>query len=273
MPELPEVENVRRKLQDLIVGKTIQHVKALIPRMVNPLSVEEFEQTIKNKTIINMNRKGKYLIFELDQNYVLVSHLRMEGKYHYYTEETPLSKHDHVIFTFTDGTELCYNDVRKFGTFDLVLKDQIESIKGVRTLGIEPQEGELKAEYLLEKLKGKTKPIKNALLDQTIIAGLGNIYVDEVLFYAGVMPTRTSKSITPKEAKGICEGSEVIIQKAIEKGGSTIRSYNSLGEQGEMQDFHNVYDKKGQPCPTCQTTIEKMKVSGRGTHYCPKCQT
>lgn len=269
MPELPEVENVKEKLNKLILNKTIEKVDVFVDRIIRTPEVEKFSNILTNKTIKNMNRLGKHLIFEFD-DFFIVSHLRMEGKYFFYETKEPISKHDHVIFHFTDGSQLRYNDVRKFGTMDLVL--DVNQVSSVAELGLEPMNPNLDSNYLLQKFKKITKPIKNSLLDQTIIAGLGNIYVDEVLFYSGIFPTRKTNTITEKEADLICIASKEIIEKAIKFGGSTIRSYNSLGETGEMQDFHKIYGKNNTPCVNCNTLISKTKISGRGTHYCSNCQ-
>jgi formamidopyrimidine-DNA glycosylase len=269
MPELPEVETVRKKLHELVVGKTIDHVEVFVERIIRTPDVSSFIHRLKNQTIHQMGRKGKHLIFYFE-NQILVSHLRMEGKYFYRKSSDSFNKHDHVIFHFTDGTKLCYNDVRKFGTMDLVT--DINDVNSVKELGLEPMDASLTTQYLKDALSSKKKNIKNVLLEQSIVSGLGNIYVDEVLFYAGIHPERMANQLTSSETQSLVKGIKEIISIAIESGGSTIRSYNSLGDKGSMQNFHKVYGRDKQQCVRCDSIVEKIKVGGRGTHFCPKCQ-
>ncbi len=206
-------------------------------------------------------------------DYYLCSHLRMEGKYFVKKHEEPIEKHEHIIFEFVDGIDLRYADVRKFGRMCLVEKDKIEEYESVAKQGIEPIDDKLSKEYLYDKLKTKKIPIKSLLLDQTIIAGLGNIYADEVLFKAGINPLKFGINISKDECQRIKDSSKEIITKAIKYGGTTIRSYtSSLGVTGNYQDFLQVHTKEGEKCPKCGTIIQKEKVGGRSTYYCPKCQ-
>lgn len=272
MPELPEVENVRRKLLDLVLNKEITNVAIFYEKMIRTPEPEIFKSRVIGQTITNITRRGKHLIFILDEKYALISHLRMEGKYFYFEEKSDKSKHDHMILFFSDGSELHYHDVRKFGTMDLILLSQLDSFKSIKDLGPEPHETQISDEYLYQKFQRKSSPIKNLLLDQTIISGLGNIYVDEILFQANIHPIKKGNSLSKNDCYRLSLASKKIISLAIEKGGSTIRSYNSLGTLGEMQVLHQVYGKNGQACHSCSETIQKIKISGRGTHFCPKCQ-
>lgn len=273
MPELPEVETVRRTLLKLVKGKKIDHVEVLWPKIIKePEDVNQFQFLLKGQSIIDIGRRGKFLKFILD-DYTLVSHLRMEGRYGLYKQEEPYDKHTHVLFTFTDGTELRYRDVRKFGTMHLFPKGYEEKEMPLNQLGVEPFSEEFTVEYLKERLKKTDRKIKVALLDQKIVVGLGNIYVDEALFRAGIHPERPANSLKPKEMKVLHQQIIETLQEAVEKGGSTIRSYvNSQGEIGMFQLELFVYSRKGEPCQKCGTIIEKTTVGGRGTHYCPKCQ-
>lgn len=273
MPELPEVETVRRTLVKLVKGKKIDRVEVLWPKIIKePADVSQFQFLLKGQSIVDIGRRGKFLKFILD-DYTLVSHLRMEGRYGLYKQEEPYDKHTHVLFTFTDGTELRYRDVRKFGTMHLFPKGNEEKELPLNQLGVEPFSEEFIVEYLRERLKKTDRKIKVALLDQKIVVGLGNIYVDEALFRAGIHPERSANSLTHKEIKLLHQEIIDTLHEAVEKGGSTIRSYvNSQGEIGLFQLELFVYSKKGEPCQNCGTPIEKTTVGGRGTHYCPKCQ-
>ncbi|WP_449537215.1 DNA-formamidopyrimidine glycosylase [Ferdinandcohnia sp. Marseille-Q9671] len=273
MPELPEVETVRRTLVKLVKGKTIEKVTVHWPKMIKkPEEVEQFSDALRGQTIHDVDRRGKFLKFMLD-DYVMVSHLRMEGRYGLYDSNEPYDKHTHVLFTFTDGTELRYRDVRKFGTMHLFTKGEEEKSLPLSQLGPEPFSKEFTLKYLEEKLAKTNRKIKVALLDQTKVVGLGNIYVDEALFRAGIYPERAANSLTKKEIKKLHHEIIQTLNEAVDKGGSTIRSYvNTQGEIGLFQLQLFVYGQKGEACKTCGTQIEKTVVGGRGTHYCPKCQ-
>ncbi|MFD1779693.1 DNA-formamidopyrimidine glycosylase [Fredinandcohnia salidurans] len=273
MPELPEVETVRRTLNQLVNGKTIEKVTVLWSKIIKkPEEPEQFCDALRGQTIHDVDRRGKFLKFILD-DYVMVSHLRMEGRYGLYDKEELYDKHTHVLFTFTDGTELRYRDVRKFGTMHLFKKGEEENSLPLSQLGPEPFSKEFSLKYLEEKLSKTNRKIKVALLDQTKVVGLGNIYVDEALFRAGIYPERAANSLTKKELKILHHEIIQTLNEAVEKGGSTIRSYvNTQGEIGMFQLQLFVYGQNGKACQTCGTEIEKTVVGGRGTHFCPKCQ-
>ncbi|WP_404453496.1 DNA-formamidopyrimidine glycosylase [Virgibacillus necropolis] len=273
MPELPEVETVKQTLKRFVLNKTIQHVDVFWPNIIKlPDDVEEFKVNLQQQSIIDIHRKGKFILFELT-DYTLVSHLRMEGKYSVHASGEPVKKHTHVIFTFTDGEELRYNDVRKFGTMHIVKKGTELDQKPLNQLGPDPFDKAFTLEYFYQKLHKTDRVIKSALLDQTIVAGLGNIYVDETLFQAGVNPLKKANKLTKKEVKAIQEEAKTILQHAIELGGTTIRSYvNSSGEMGMFQQTLYVYGQENNPCKNCGKPIVKMKIGGRGTHVCMNCQ-
>ena len=271
MPEIAEVETVRNVLKKQILRKRIAKVKVLYSPMIesNP---KEFEKKLINEEFIDIKRKGKWLIFET-KNYYLISHLRMEGKYFFKTTKDKIEKHEHIIFTFEDNKELRYHDVRKFGKMRLLNKNELETCEEIQKQGYEPGDKNLNGEYLLNKFKNKKLPIKTTLLDQTIISGLGNIYVDEVLFKSKIYPLKEAKNITLEEANKICSSADTIIQKAIENKGTTIRSYtSSLGVTGQYQNYLQVHKRENQECNICHTKIKRIKVNGRSTYYCPTCQ-
>lgn len=273
MPELPEVETIRRTLQHLVVNKTIDDVTIRWPKIIqHPEDTTQFVHLIRGETFRNVGRKGKFLLFYLD-DYILVSHLRMEGKYRVTRREEEIDKHTHVIFHCTDGEDIRYNDVRKFGTMHLFPIGQEMKQKPLNQLGPDPFEASYTLKYVEEKLKRTTRMIKAALLDQTIIAGLGNIYVDEVLFLANIHPETRANTLTKKQIKAIWHYAQVVLEKAVQLGGSSIRSYvDGEGEMGMFQQELYVYGRQNFPCEKCGTEILKLKVSGRGTHICPTCQ-
>ncbi len=271
MPELPEVETVRRGLERLVVGKTIEAVTVRVPKMVKT-DFDVFQAEVPGQTIEAVRRRGKYLLFDFGQQ-VLVSHLRMEGKYLLFPEQVPENKHFHVFFQLDDGSTLVYQDVRKFGTFELLAKSAEAVYFEKKKIGPEPNKTDFKLAPFERAVRGSKKLIKPLLLEQKLVAGLGNIYVDEVLWAARVHPKRIASTLKKAEIKRIHDQTIAILQLGIEKGGSTIRTYkNALGLDGTMQDYLQVYGMTDQPCARCGTAIQKIQVGGRGSHVCPKCQ-
>ncbi len=272
MPELPEVETVRRTLKNRILGKKIKDVEIFYEGIIKDTNPDDFINHLSGQTITDIKRYGKYLIFILD-DYSLISHLRMEGKYYLKDNKQEIEKHEHIIFTFSDGTDMRYHDTRKFGTMTIEDKVNYMECKSLNKLGKEPFVGELSKEYLKEKFSKSNRKLKPVLLDQTIICGLGNIYVDEVCFYARLHPEAKVSDLSDEDIDNIIDGAYKVIDKAINLGGTTIKSYtSSLGVTGLFQNELNVHTKKGSDCPICKTKIEKIKVGGRGTYYCPVCQ-
>ena len=273
MPELPEVETIRKTLEHLTIGKQIEDVTVYWPKIIKkPVEHEQFIDALKGQTIESVGRRGKFLIFYLT-DLALVSHLRMEGKYGVFPIDEEMDKHTHVLFTFTDGTQLRYKDVRKFGTMHLFLKGEELSSLPLSQLGPEPLSDEFTTEYMIQKLGKTSRNIKAVLLDQTIVVGVGNIYVDESLFRAKIHPQRMASSLTNEEIERIVAEVKATLAEAIEQGGSTIRTYiNSQGQIGMFQQQLLVYGRNGELCKECGSEIEKLKVAGRGTHICPSCQ-
>ena len=262
MPELPEVETVKNKLLPSLKNKTIKEVEVYYEK-------HSILRQIKDEKVLDIKRKGKYLIFVLD-NYYIISHLRMEGKY-FITKEKKINKHDLVKFVF-DDFNLIYNDVRKFGTFNLFSKDEdIYNIYPLNEVGSEPFD--IKTEELYQSLRNKKETIKQALLDQSIISGLGNIYVDEVLFLSEINPHRKASSVTVDECSLIIDASIKTLNKAIKLGGSTIKSFESLNHEiGHFQTELLVHLREGERCFNCNGYIIKDRCGGRGTYYCPSCE-
>lgn len=273
MPELPEVETVRKGLTNLVKGAKIVDVDVYWDRIITPpFSSEMFRNELLGETIHEIDRRGKYLIFIMD-HWAMISHLRMEGKYEVEQTDEPLKKHTHVVFHLADGRDLRYLDVRKFGRMTLVPLGKQHEVTGIRDLGPEPIPEMFKLEPFKEALKKKSRSIKPLLLDQKVVVGLGNIYVDEALFEAKIHPVRPANSLTAAEVKRLYHAIIDVLGRAVEAGGTTIRTYqNALGEAGSFQVELLVYGKTGEPCVRCGTPIVKTKVAQRGTHFCPNCQ-
>lgn len=268
MPELPEVETVRQTLKLKILNQTIRDVDIRYQQIIKH-DLDDFKKTVIGQTIVDIKRKGKYIIFVLN-HHVMIMHLRMEGKFFIKAHEA-YDKHEHVIFKFNSGLELRYHDVRKFGTIHLLNIDGYEKLYPMNALGDEPKD--INASIFYKNIHTSKRPIKAVLLDQHIISGLGNIYVDETLFLARVHPTRLATSITKKEAYLLVDSAKQVLEKAIKLGGTTIRSYtSSLGVHGRFQNELNVHTRQGLLCPVCGNEIIKIKVAGRGSYVCTTCQ-
>lgn len=271
MPEIAEVETVRNTLKKQILHKKIKDVKILYGKMIES-NLNTFKSDLIGDEFIDIKRRGKWLIFEL-RNHYLLSHLRMEGKFFLKKSDEEIAKHEHIIISFLDGTDLRYHDTRKFGRMNLINKEDLEKTECIQKQGLEPGDKALTAEYLINKFKNKKLPIKTVLLDQTIISGLGNIYANEVLFYARINPLKEAGKLNINECNLICEGASKIIHEAIKMGGTTIKSYtSSLGVTGRFQQKLKVHKKEGEECPVCKNKIVKIKIGGRSTYYCPNCQ-
>lgn len=267
MPELPEVETVRNTLKRQLINKKIIDVKILYKNMIEN-DIDFFKNTLIGKKIIDIRRRGKYLIFVLD-NFLLISHLRMEGKFFIKNKNEQFDKHEHVIICYNDF-ELRYHDTRKFGRMKIIpIEEECKYLKNLA------EDANLYTDdyKLYNIITKKRNPIKTILLDQSIIAGLGNIYVDEVLFKAKINPLTKGIDITMDNVKDILKYSKSILDSAIKYKGTTIRSYtSSLGVYGEYQNYLCVHTKVGNRCKVCDNVIEKITVGGRGTYYCPNCQ-
>lgn len=271
MPELPEVETVIRYLKTVCLNKKIKNVNVRLIKLIHDMDAIEFQNKFLNRSFINIIRRGKYLVFILDNNTVMVSHLRMEGKY-IYEDKLELNKHDHVIFNFEDKSVLKYNDSRQFGTFHFY--DNIDIAfehKSLKKLGVEPFSKELNVESLYKTFSKTTVPIKTSLLNQSIIAGIGNIYANEILYKVGLDPCTKTNSLSKKEVKKIIDTTNEILADSIEHNGTTIHSFKfNKWSIGDYQNYLLVHGKK--MCPKCGTKLDFYFVGQRGTYSCPKCQ-
>ena len=287
MPELPEVETVRRGLHELIIGRTVKKVVHDTPKSF-PNAAADVEQFLIKGNITDVRRRAKVLLIDLSTDYTLVIHLKMTGQLVFRAADIAFGaghpndsligdlpdRSTRVTFTFADGSHLYFNDQRKFGWVRLMPTIEVPNIDFMQKVGPEPLEHDFTPDQFRERFTRRAKsPIKAALLDQTVIAGVGNIYADESLWGAKIHPLRKVATITDAEFNKLYHELRDVMNLSIEKGGSTDRNYvNAEGKKGSYIDFARVFRREGKPCPRCGTIIIKFKAAGRGTHICPKCQ-
>lgn len=286
MPELPEVETVRRGLSLFIVGRTIKTVSHDTPKSFpnDPQTVKAF---MTGASITDVRRRAKVLLIELSTNYTLVIHLKMTGQLVYVGEirfgaghpsdslvHNLPDKSTRVTIEFEDGTYLYFNDQRKFGWMKLIPTPEVPNIDFMKKVGPEPLEADFTAKQFAQAFKRRANTsIKAALLDQSVVAGVGNIYADESLWGAKIHPTRLVKTLRPIDFKRLYTELRIVMNLAIQKGGSSNHTYiNAEGKKGSYMDFARAFRREGLPCPRCNAPIIKFKAAGRGTHICPNCQ-
>ena len=271
MPELPEVETVRAYIEEHAAGKRIEEIRLLLPRLVKNATPEEFCRLLTGQTISSVSRKGKYLLVRCSGGPSLLVHLRMTGSL-IYQEEYEEIRGQRIIFVLNEGYIL-YRDVRTLGCLWLVPPEGPTGVSGYDSLGPDGNSDAFTLFYLQEALQSAKRSVKSFLLDQTCVAGLGNIYADEALFLAGVRPQRRCCDIDADECRRLHEAIGDVLRQGLAHGGTTIRDFISgNGQEGSNQAFLQVYGKEGTPCPRCGHTIVYTKFAGRGTHYCPHCQ-
>lgn len=301
MPELPEVETIKRQIAERIIGRKIKSVNIQLPKLIffegKKGNIKNFKKRLIGSAIKNVSRRAKILILTLLNGYSLLIHLKLTGQlifrqkgqegghtstatdvvggHPWPTAKTPTpNKWTHITIYFTDGSTLYFNDLRQFGYMKLVKTDELLKQNEIQKLGPEPFDKNFTPatfkKMLLRRPKAK---IKQLLLDQNFLAGVGNIYADESLFFAGVLPTRPVRSLKPNEIKKIYKGIKSIMEKAIQKGGTSVNSYVMLlGEKGGFEKYLKVYSKEGKRCPRCGGKIKRIKLGGRSAHFCPVCQ-
>ncbi|MGP1407469.1 DNA-formamidopyrimidine glycosylase [Selenomonas sp.] len=273
MPELPEVETIRRSLEKYAVGRKIADVEVLLPRTIKHLLVPEFCSRVRGQEILRLDRRGKYLMLLLASGDTLLLHLRMTGRFYWRRFRTPYGKHVRAIFQLDDGGWLFFEDVRTFGEIHLLSAKERERFPALLRMGPEPLTEGFRTLYLRTALQKCGQRIKGFLLDQEKVAGLGNIYVDEALFFAGIHPLREARSLNRDEIFRLHRAVNQVIAEGIADGGTTFRDYvNGEGREGFHQQKLRVYHREGEPCLVCGTAIEKIRVVGRGTRFCPHCQ-
>lgn len=281
MPELPEVETVRRGLDKLTTQQPIAKVEVLLPRTVAaPESLQDFEQGLTDIAIASWHRRGKYLLAELEDSSTNLAgwlgvHLRMTGQLLWLEQNSPLQKHTRVRFLFQNNQELRFVDTRTFGKVWFVApQTEVESvITGLQKLGPEPFDQDFSLKYFTHQVTNRRRLIKTLLLDQSMVAGIGNIYADEALFKSGIRPDTIAANLKAKQIKALHQAIILVLQTSIDKGGTTFSDFlNLLGVSGNYGDSALVYGRKALPCRVCKTPIEKIKLGGRSSHFCPHCQ-
>ena len=276
MPELPEVETIRRELEREAVGKRIKSVEVHGTRTVRRQTKKAFIAKLDGMKITGVDRKGKYLLVKLDSGDVLVIHLRMSGQLLRAAAKEPMAKHTHVVITFTQGGQLRFVDPRTFGEMFLATADDVDQAVGeLAHLGIDPLEQAMSWEVFGSMLRERHAKLKPLLMDQKFIAGIGNIYSDEILWGAGLRWDRMSDTLTGEEVRRLYRSMMETLQEAVKHRGSSLADaqyVDLFGKPGDYQNFHNVYAREGQMCPRCRHEVVREKVGGRSTFYCGACQ-
>ncbi len=275
MPELPEVEVVCRGIRPFLVGHAVSAIKYSGKKLRHPVPMEAMRQEVLNQPITAVTRRAKYLQISLQNGTMLIIHLGMTGNLGIFPPSTPLAKHDHMVWSLNNGTELRYNDSRRFGCIHVLLPDDVTNREKTlyKTTGPEPFSDEFSAKYLRKLAKGKIVPVKLFIMTNQVVAGIGNIYANESLFAARIRPTRKAQALTLKEWDRLVRETRRVLAHAIDCGGSTISDFlNASQKQGYFQINFKVYGRKGQACTICSTKINRLKVGGRASFYCPNCQ-
>lgn len=273
MPELPEVETILRSLKKKLLGRTIEGVDVFSGEVIRQPKPEQFAEQLSHKTIIDMERRGKYLIFKLSGSFALLVHLRMTGKLLFVSSDTPRDEYVRVAFRLNGRNELRFHDVRRLGTLDLVPSDGLDELECLKALGPDALDPSLTMDVFERRLKRKRGQVKRVLLDQTFVAGIGNIYANEILWKACIRPERAVSSLTPREAERLYRAMRQVLLSAVEHRGTTIRDYvDGEGIPGSYQELLVVHGREGHPCPVCGNLIVRSKNGGRSTYFCPFCQ-
>ncbi len=273
MPELPEVETIKRVIEPQIQGRMITKVAVRRPKVAAYPEADEFCRRLTGQTVSHMSRQGKFLIIHLENKERIVLHLRMTGGLLLAPAQCPEEKYTHVVFSMDNGTELRFSDMRRFGRFWLLREEETDTCTGMDKLGLDPLAPACNAEYLSSHLSKRRKAIKECLLEQTIIAGIGNIYSDEILFTAGIYPARPANSLKQTEWERLAEAIPERISYFIEKNAITAEEYlETKGRDYRNTPFLQLYGHGGSPCPKCRETLCRMVIGGRSSVYCPVCQ-
>lgn len=273
MPELPEVETIKRVIEPQIQGLVIAQVTVNRPEVVAHPAADDFCSRLSGQTVSHMTRQGKFLMLHLNSRDRVILHLRMTGCLLLAPQDYPLEKHTHVVFRLSNGTELRFSDMRRFGRFWLVTNGENDTYSGIAKLGADPFDAELTAEYLYTRLGKRRKTIKECLLEQNIVAGIGNIYSDEILFAAGIYPARPADTLESGDWERLAQLIPGRLHYFIEKNAITAEEYlETKGQDYRNTPFLQVYGHAGKPCPKCGETLCRMVIGGRGSVYCPACQ-
>lgn len=272
MPELPEVETIKNYIKPIIEGDTLVDIKVYNKKLRINIP-DNFITDIKDKKVISVYRRAKYIVIDLNDDISILFHFGMTGKITIYDNKPNKNKHDHVIFKLKSNKYLCFNDQRRFGLIAHQPSNGLEKTRFFAHLGIEPLNKEFNGKYLYNITKSKKLAIKNLLMEQKNIVGVGNIYAAEALFLSKIHPVKIANEISLQSCNTLCDNIKLILSKAIAKGGSTIKDYQSAdGKAGYFQYEFNVYGRENKPCKACKTTIKRIVQISRSTFYCPKCQ-
>ena len=273
MPELPEVEVIKRGLIPHVVGRKITDISSSRKKLRLEVPIKKLDQLIKNSSIKAIHRRAKYLLFEMTNGAMMIIHLGMSGKLTLFPAKAPQAIHDHLRFRLDNKMEMRFNDTRRFGFVQVMDKEEFAKKKPFDHLGPEPLEEDFTASYLKKKAGKRVQPIKNFLMDSRMVVGIGNIYANEILFYANILPTTPIGSLTRPMWERIVHFSREVLARAIKSGGSTIADFvGSSGEPGYFQLELMVYGRADEPCKLCITPISKTVIGGRATYFCPRCQ-
>ncbi|WEK82812.1 MAG: DNA-formamidopyrimidine glycosylase [Mycoplasma sp.] len=276
MPELPEVTTVIKVLKDNgIINKKIIDTKVLKPKVIKNTTTKNFIKFFKNEKVLDIERRGKYIIFCLTNNKYWMVHLRMEGKLFFEKNDKDISaRHLMCQMFFNNNYVLGYYDSRMFGTFHIFNdRESLENSKELKKIAIDPLDKNFTPEFLFKRINKVNRAIKTTILDQSLVSGIGNIYADEILFASGINPMILAKDITLEQCKKIVKNAKAILKDAIRFNGTTVFSFKfEMNHSGEYQKYLKIYGHKNEPCSVCGTKILKTKLNGRGTYYCPKCQ-
>lgn len=273
MPELPEVETICRGLCRVLPGRVFAGLDIFYAGSLKAPSPEQWHAYLPGRRVTDVGRRGKYILIRLDDGSTVVVHLRMTGRLIFSTGPVYTDKHTHVGFHFRDGGTLTFHDVRKFGTIWWLPDERLSEIKGLASLGPEPLSPDFHFPYLNREIEKRTIHIKSLLLNQEFLAGLGNIYADEILHRANIRPDRPARSLTRAERQLLFSVIREVLEEAINCRGTSMNDYvDSQGQLGAFQERLRVYGRKGEYCNCCRSPIERNTVAGRGTHFCPRCQ-
>ena len=267
MPELPEVETIRAQLAPRLEGRALARVEILDPRLTRPYDLFEVAEELEGDVVVAVERRGKYLLLRMASGLALLVHLRMTGSFGF----APVT-HERAVVLLDDGSRLAYRDVRRFGTWLVLDGAELEPYLTTKN-GPEPLGRRFTPAWLASQLSRRTAALKAVLLDQRVVAGLGNIYADEALWRARLSPLRPANALSHEKVVGLTRAIRAALRTGIQRRGSTLTDYRTPeGASGSMQEEFRVYGRDGEPCPRCRTTIVKTRVGGRGTWYCPRCQ-
>ncbi len=272
MPELPEVETVCRSLRPHLLGRTIKDVRVIEPRLRVPVDTQSLQLVIEHR-IEAIERRAKYILIQLSANLVWLFHLGMSGKLICVQPNTARRKHDHIFIQLDDGRELRYHDPRRFGLTLVTLNESLHRLPQLCGLGIDPFDADLTGDFLFRCTRGSERRIRDLLLDQQVVAGLGNIYANEILAMTGIKPTTRSHRLTRKQTDALAGAIPRLLSDAIRWCGTSFSDYRDADDKsGEFQNHLRVYDRDGEKCRSCATLIKRIAIGNRSAFYCPTCQ-